>query len=99
MHAANVLHKLKARFRHSIVFGVCEHMNKSLADLAQSVERKALNLVVVGSSPTVGDLSFLLSNKKRIEILYNFSKNKSHVRFSEVTATTSVPFCACIPLL
>ena len=28
------------------------------ARLAQSVERKALNLVVVGSSPTVGDLSF-----------------------------------------
>ena len=26
------------------------------ARLAQSVERKALNLVVVGSSPTVGDL-------------------------------------------
>ena len=25
------------------------------ARLAQSVERKALNLVVVGSSPTVGD--------------------------------------------
>ncbi len=28
-----------------------------LARLAQSVERKALNLVVVGSSPTVGVLS------------------------------------------
>ena len=28
------------------------------ARLAQSVERKALNLVVVGSSPTVGDFSF-----------------------------------------
>ena len=28
----------------------------SLARLAQSVERKALNLVVVGSSPTVGVL-------------------------------------------
>jgi hypothetical protein len=28
------------------------------ARLAQSVERKALNLVVVGSSPTVGDLFF-----------------------------------------
>ena len=27
----------------------------SNARLAQSVERKALNLVVVGSSPTVGD--------------------------------------------
>ena len=29
----------------------------SQARLAQSVERKALNLVVVGSSPTVGDSS------------------------------------------
>jgi hypothetical protein len=31
------------------------------ARLAQSVERKALNLVVVGSSPTVGDIAFLLN--------------------------------------
>ena len=31
------------------------------ARLAQSVERKALNLVVVGSSPTVGVLCFLYS--------------------------------------
>jgi hypothetical protein len=31
----------------------------SPARLAQSVERKALNLVVVGSSPTVGELFFL----------------------------------------
>ena len=30
------------------------------ARLAQSVERKALNLVVVGSSPTVGDHLLLL---------------------------------------
>ena len=30
------------------------------ARLAQSVERKALNFVVVGSSPTVGDLIFCL---------------------------------------
>ncbi len=29
----------------------------AMARLAQSVERKALNLVVVGSSPTVGDLA------------------------------------------
>ena len=35
--------------------------NKALiARLAQSVERKALNLVVVGSSPTVGVFSRLL---------------------------------------
>ena len=31
---------------------------KSIARLAQSAERKALNLVVVGSSPTVGDFCF-----------------------------------------
>ena len=31
-------------------------MKNSTARLAQSVERKALNLVVVGSSPTVGVL-------------------------------------------
>ena len=33
-------------------------MDMSTARLAQSAERKALNLVVVGSSPTVGDLLF-----------------------------------------
>ena len=31
-----------------------------LAALAQSVERKAFNLVVVGSSPTRGDVFLLL---------------------------------------
>ena len=31
-----------------------------MARLAQSVERKALNLVVVGSSPTVGAFEMLL---------------------------------------
>ena len=41
-------------------FFVC----KSLARLAQSVERKALNLVVVGSSPTVGvDISAVFSRR------------------------------------
>ena len=34
-------------------------MDGSTARLAQSVERKALNLVVVGSSPTVGVLRVL----------------------------------------
>ena len=33
-------------------------MEVGTACLAQSVERKALNLVVVGSSPTVGVLCF-----------------------------------------
>ena len=32
-------------------------IDESTARLAQSAERKALNLVVVGSSPTVGDCS------------------------------------------
>jgi hypothetical protein len=32
-------------------------LGESGARLAQSAERKALNLVVVGSSPTVGDFS------------------------------------------
>ena len=32
---------------------------KRIARLAQSVERKALNLVVVGSSPTVGGFCYL----------------------------------------
>ena len=35
-----------------------------LARLAQSVERKALNLVVVGSSPTVGDINFYVTPLK-----------------------------------
>ena len=34
------------------------------ARLAQSVERKALNLVVVGSSPTVGDINFYVTPLK-----------------------------------
>ena len=33
-----------------------------MARLAQSVERKALNLVVVGSSPTVGVFESLCAN-------------------------------------
>ena len=35
-------------------------MNEATARLAQLVERKALNLVVVGSSPTVGAFLYLL---------------------------------------
>ena len=34
------------------------HSPIAIARLAQSVERKALNLVVVGSSPTVGVLQW-----------------------------------------
>ena len=36
-------------------------MDDDIARLAQSVERKALNLVVVGSSPTVGVLLVALN--------------------------------------
>ena len=38
----------------SIAFGKAEPAGPTTARLAQSAERKALNLVVVGSSPTVG---------------------------------------------
>ena len=51
------------RFSHG---GNAEHVRENtwsnqqayMARLAQSAERKALNLVVVGSSPTVGVLHF-----------------------------------------
>ncbi|KAF8113706.1 hypothetical protein N665_0046s0055, partial [Sinapis alba] len=36
------------------------------ARLAQLVERKALNLVVVGSSPTVGACFFFISSRRNI---------------------------------
>jgi hypothetical protein len=51
----------------------------SVARLAQSVERKTLNLVVVGSSPTVGDCVFepkasfsLFLLKKKVLLLLLF---------------------------
>ena len=37
-----------------------------IARLAQSAERKALNLVIVGSSPTVGAFFRLLLQKRKI---------------------------------
>ena len=46
----------------------------STACLAQSVERQALNLMVVGSSPTVGAfLFFLLKQVTKIAIKFRFS--------------------------
>ena len=42
------------------VLGIVHVHCLSTARLAQSVERKALNLVVVGSSPTVGVLRSLI---------------------------------------
>ena len=41
---------------------------RTQARLAQSVERQTLNLVVVGSSPTVGDF-FLFGNKQTAHLL------------------------------
>ena len=50
---------------HNVAVLAAAHGASSLgstsARLAQSVERKALNLVVVGSSPTVGAFPFLHS--------------------------------------
>ena len=44
------------------VFDHSQDIGETEAVLAQSVERKTLNLVVVGSSPTVGYLSFLTAS-------------------------------------
>ena len=46
--------RLAVGLRQQILRTTCNSKSRSLARLAQSVERKALNLVVVGSSPTVG---------------------------------------------
>ena len=55
-----VVSKAPVRFRTtSALTGKCDKADLDLgstARLAQSAERKALNLVVVGSSPTVGAL-------------------------------------------
>ena len=57
-----------------------------MARLAQPAERKALNLVVVGSSPTVGALSALLVNQygdlptlEIINIHFKFSNKRKVV--------------------
>ncbi|CAJ1951095.1 unnamed protein product [Sphenostylis stenocarpa] len=42
-----------------------------MARLAQLVERKALNLVVVGSSPTYMICMGIYTNKTKVEIIYN----------------------------
>ena len=47
----------------------------SAARLAQSAERKALNLVVVGSSPTVGVLVLSQASTSKI-IFFNYFKKK-----------------------
>ena len=40
------------------LYSIISEVLTTRARLAQLVERKALNLVVVGSSPTVGDVLF-----------------------------------------
>ena len=46
-----------SKFQKSEILGVGA-AKEVTARLAQSVERKTLNLVVVGSSPTLGDIPF-----------------------------------------
>ena len=53
---------------------------QSTARLAQLVERKALNLVVVGSSPTVGVVTFLIS----LRLFYRLSPLLNGTRFCEI---------------
>ena len=47
-----------------------EMSQSTTARLAQSAERKALNLVVVGSTPTVGAFEFVLH-----DVIFAFSSN------------------------
>ena len=55
---------MSIRMRSGIVYTthICDTSESflTIARLAQSVERKALNLVVVGSSPTVGALQVFI---------------------------------------
>ena len=56
-----VLHKNKIFGPHQVLFD--PNRSGHAARLAQLVERKALNLVVVGSSPTVGAAFFNCKTK------------------------------------
>ena len=47
----------------------CLAIRRTAARLAQSVERKALNLVVVGSSPTVGVFFFSSLSKPHLSYI------------------------------
>ena len=49
-----------------------------MARLAQSAERKALNLVVVGSSPTVGVLLLQRSPKQGVYVYHRHMMNLHH---------------------
>ena len=79
---------LKARDSYQIVI----KMTIIQARLAQSVERQALNLVVEGSSPSVGDSfsQFLFSHHFHIfkmVFLSRFLSEESESRFREVVST------------
>ena len=63
-------------------------MSASEARLAQSVERKALNLVVVGSSPTVGVFFTFFF---RLLILAFFFLPFFFTKLSALPAYTSLP--------
>ena len=52
-----------------LIFVCAGRVGRAQARLAQSVERKALNLVVVGSSPTVGDhFLFIFCSSLRFQL-------------------------------
>ena len=57
------------------VFSIC-HLH--MARLAQSAERKALNLVVVGSSPTVGVLFCMGAPKQGVYVYHMQMVNLHH---------------------
>ena len=50
-----------SKHESNFVLRFCQKFSLESSRLAQLVERKTLNLVVVGSSPTVGVLSFCVS--------------------------------------
>ena len=66
-----------------------------LARLAQSVERKTLNLVVVGSSPTVGIFCLHTAIKKKFFHLYietvlvRFQKRRNPSEVAEKISKTA----------
>ena len=52
-----------------------------MARLAQSVERKALNLVVVGSSPTVGVLTLARFLRSKLSFVSATTSNNTPAHF------------------
>ncbi len=66
MRAREFLHNL-IQSDKGLRLAPCEFLlaRQTMARLAQSAERKALNFVVVGSSPTVGVLRFIVAAPRR----------------------------------